>query len=56
MAERIQQRMGNRTPKRSLRVVIGKAIDLFVSAMAILLTAKFFERRHQVGSKPIARF
>ena len=51
MAERKQQRIGNRTPKRSLRVVIGKAIDLFVSAMAILLTAKFFERRHQVGSK-----
>jgi hypothetical protein len=40
MAERNLQRIGNRTPKRSLRVVIGKAVDLFISAMAILLTAK----------------
>ena len=38
MDERNQQRIGNRTPKHSLRVVIGKAIDLFISAMAILLT------------------
>jgi hypothetical protein len=51
MAERNQQRIGHRTPKRSLRVVIGKAIDLFILAVAILLTAKFFERRHQAGSK-----
>jgi hypothetical protein len=51
MAERNQQRIGNRTPKRSLRVVIGKAIDLFISVMAILLTSKLFERRHQVGGQ-----
>jgi hypothetical protein len=57
MAERNQQRIGNRTPKRSLRVVIGKAIDLFVSAMGILLTGalvKFFKRRRQAGSPPRA--
>jgi hypothetical protein len=52
MAERNQQRIGSRTPKRSLRVVIGKAIDLFISAIAILLTAEFFNRRRQAGSKP----
>ena len=39
MAERNQQRIGDHTPKRRLRVVIGQAIDLFISAMAILLTA-----------------
>jgi hypothetical protein len=51
MAERNQQRIEHRTAKRSLRVVIGKAIDLFISAMAILVTAKLFEPRNQVGSK-----
>jgi hypothetical protein len=56
MAERSQQPIGNRTPKHSLRVVIGKAIDLFISAMAILLTrgamVRFFKRRRQVSSRP----
>jgi hypothetical protein len=56
MDERNQQRIGNLTPKHSLRVVIGKAIDLFVSAMAILLTRgalmKFFKRRRQTTSPP----
>jgi hypothetical protein len=54
MNERNQQRMRNRTPKHSLRVVIGKAIDLFISAMVILLTeravVKFFKRRHRARS------
>jgi hypothetical protein len=58
MAERSQQPIGNRTPKHSLRVVIGKAIDLFISAMAILLTrgamVRFFKRRRQVSSRPRA--
>jgi hypothetical protein len=53
MDERTQQRIGNRAPKYSLRVVVGKAIDLFVSAMAILLTGgaliKFFKRHDQSG-------
>jgi hypothetical protein len=56
MAERNQQRIGSRTPKRSLRVVIGKAIDLFISAMAILLTrsalVKFFKSRRLAGRPP----
>jgi hypothetical protein len=55
MAERNQPRMGSRTPKQSLRVLIGKAIDLFISVMAILLTGnallKFFKRRHPVRSE-----
>jgi hypothetical protein len=38
MDERNQQWIGNRTPKHSLRVVIGKAIDWFISVLAILLT------------------
>jgi hypothetical protein len=54
MVERNQQRIGNRTPQCNLRVVIGKAIDLFISAVAILLTQgvlmKFFKRRHQADS------
>jgi hypothetical protein len=53
MDERTLQRIGNRTPKRSLRMVIGKGIDLFVSAMAILLTGgaliKFLKRHDQSG-------
>jgi hypothetical protein len=56
MDERNQLWIGNRMPKRSLRVVIGKAIDLFLSAMAILLTGdalvKFFKRRRRAGSLP----
>jgi hypothetical protein len=56
MDERNQQRIGSRTPKRSLRVVIGQAIDLFISAMAILMTggalARFFKRRRQTDSPP----
>jgi hypothetical protein len=56
MPERNQQPIGNRTPKHSLRVVIGKAIDLLISAMAILLTrgalVRFFKRRRQVSSQP----
>jgi hypothetical protein len=51
MAERNQQRIANRTSKHSLRVAVGKAIDLLISTMAILLTgsalAKFFKRRRQ---------
>jgi hypothetical protein len=58
MAERNHQRIGSRTPKRSLRVVIGKAIDLYISAMAILLTgnalAKYLKRRRQGGRPPRA--
>ena len=56
MDERDQQRIRNRTPERSLRLFIGKAIDLFISAMAILLTERavvdFFKRRHQARSLP----
>jgi hypothetical protein len=55
MDERNQQRIGSRTPKHSFRVVFGKAIDLFISAVAILLTkrllVKFFKRRRQ-GDSP----
>lgn len=54
MAERNQQQIGNRKSKHSLRLVIGKAIDLFISAMAIFLTGgalvKFFKCRRQAGS------
>jgi hypothetical protein len=54
MDEQKQERIGSRTPKRSLRVVIGQAIDLLISAMAILLTGdalvKFFKRRRQIDS------
>jgi hypothetical protein len=56
MDERNQQRIGNRTPKQSLRVVIGKGIDLFISAMAILLTeralVRFLKRRHPTDNAP----
>jgi hypothetical protein len=54
--EQNQRRIGNQTRKRSLRVVTGKAIDLLVSAMAILLTGgalvKFFKRRQRAGRPP----
>ncbi len=54
MDEQKQERIGSRTPKRSLRVVIGQAIDLLISAMAILLTGdallKFFKRRRQIDN------
>ena len=56
MAERNQRRIGSQTPKRSLRVVTGKAIDLFISAMAILLArralVKFFKPRRQADNLP----
>ena len=42
---------GTERPKRSLRVVIGQAIDLLVSALAILVTGdavlKFLKRRRK---------
>ncbi len=38
MDERNQPRIGHQTRKRNLRVVTGKAIDFFISAIAILLT------------------
>jgi hypothetical protein len=54
MDKRNQQQIRNRTPRHSLRVVIGKTIDLFISAMAILLTGgalvKFFKGRRQAGN------
>lgn len=57
MDERNQQRIGNRTAKRSLRVVIGQAIDLLVSALAILVTRdavlKFLKRRQVDSLSPI---
>jgi hypothetical protein len=56
MDERNQQRIGNGTPKHSLRVAIGKVIDLFISTIAILMTGealvKFLKRRRQDGSPP----
>jgi hypothetical protein len=59
MAELNQQRIGNRTSKRNLRVVIGKAIDFLVSVTAILLTqnalTKFLQRCHQ-ADKPLRVF
>jgi hypothetical protein len=56
MAERNQQRTGNRMPKHGLRVLIGKALDLCISAAAILLTeralARFVKRRHTADNPP----
>jgi hypothetical protein len=56
MDERNQPRIGNQRRKHNLRVVTGKAIDLFISAMAILLTGgtlvKFFKHRRQAESPP----
>ena len=56
MADQNRQRIGNRTPKRSLRAVLGQAIDLFLSAMAILVTeralVKFFKRRQPATDPP----
>jgi hypothetical protein len=57
MDERNQQRFGSRTSKHSLRVVIGKGIDLFISAMAILLTeralVRFLKGRHPTDNPPL---
>jgi len=54
MDERKQQRIGSQRSKYSLRVFIGKAIDLVISAVAILLTGeallRFFKRRRQADS------
>jgi hypothetical protein len=56
MTERNQQRTGSRTPKHSLRVLIGKALDLCISAGAILLTeralVRFVKRRHAADNPP----
>jgi hypothetical protein len=50
MDERNQQRIGNRAPKHSLRGDIGKAVDLLISAVAILLMrcamVRLVKRRH----------
>jgi hypothetical protein len=58
MAEGNQQRIGRPSPKRSLRVVIGRAIDLLISVTAIFLTGsalvKFCKGRYQAGSLPRA--
>jgi hypothetical protein len=54
MDKRNQQRIGRRSSKHSLRLVIGKGIDLFISAMAILLTKRalltFLKRRHRADN------
>jgi hypothetical protein len=54
--EQNQQRIGSQTPKPSLRVVIGKAIDLLVSSMAILLIRRalvnYFKGCQQAGRLP----
>jgi hypothetical protein len=51
-----QRRIGNQRRKHSLRLFTGKAIDLFVSAMAILLTGgaliRFLKHRHRAGNSP----
>jgi hypothetical protein len=56
MDERNQRRVGSQGPRYSLRVLIGKAIDLFISALALLLTReallRFFQRRRQADSRP----
>jgi hypothetical protein len=55
MDERNQQRIGRRTPKHSLRVGIGKAVDLFISAVAILLVRGAVGRlakRHRPADGP----
>src|ERR1700742_1738752 len=58
MDERNQQRIGMWTTKRGLRVAVGKAIDLSISAMAILLTGsalvKFSTRRRKTDNLPRA--